>query len=96
MPIWGSAMNKSQSNLEKERAANAKETSEDNKLGVRKKYSDKLIQHTLEVWQPMASKQLTKDDAKIILDNTIDYFRLLMRWNRTKDIITNNTEDSEC
>lgn len=67
-----------------------------NQLGIRKKYSDKLIRRTLEVWQPRTSHRLTEGDAKVMLDNATDLFRLLMKWDRegckNKDTDTENSK----
>lgn len=50
--------------------------------GIRHRYSEKLIQKTIDVWQPRSEKKLTRDDAIIILDNAVGVFRLLIRWDR--------------
>lgn len=62
------------------------------KFGIKKKYSDKLIRSTLEVWQSRSSHKLTEDDAKIILDNTIGLFRLLMKWDQADNSSNTDTD----
>lgn len=50
--------------------------------GIRHRYSEKLIQKTIDVWQPRSEKKLTQDDAIVMLDNAVGVFRLLIRWDR--------------
>jgi hypothetical protein len=41
-----------------------------------------LLQLTLEVWQPLTSRQLSDEDAREILANVTGFFRVLARWDR--------------
>lgn len=46
-------------------------------------WSEKIIQETLEFWQPKYDKmgvKLTKQDAIEILDNLTNYVNLLYKW----------------
>ena len=40
----------------------------------------KLLDRTLEVWQPRTSRQLTREDARQIIENVNGFFRILLEW----------------
>jgi hypothetical protein len=40
------------------------------------------LQLTLEVWQPLSSRQLSDEDAREILANVTGFFRVLAGWDR--------------
>ena len=41
---------------------------------------DRLAQETLDVWQSRTSRQLSNEDAREIVENTVGFFRLLSEW----------------
>jgi hypothetical protein len=41
-----------------------------------------LLQLTLEVWQPLSSRQLSDEDAREILANVTGFFGVLAKWDR--------------
>jgi hypothetical protein len=43
-----------------------------------------LLQLTLEVWQPLSSRQLSDEDAREILTNVTGFFRVLDGWDRDR------------
>lgn len=40
-----------------------------------------LIERTLEVWQPRAVRQLTREDARQMVENIAGFFHLLLVWD---------------
>lgn len=40
-----------------------------------------LIDDTLAVWQPRASRRLSREDARQITENVVGFFRLLQEWS---------------
>ena len=40
----------------------------------------KLLDQTLEIWQPRTSRKLTREDARQIVENITGFFRLLLEW----------------
>jgi hypothetical protein len=41
-----------------------------------------LVDLTLEVWQPLSSRQLSDEDAREILANVTGFFGALAKWDR--------------
>jgi hypothetical protein len=41
-----------------------------------------LLNLTLEVWQPLSSRQLSDEDAREILANVTGFFGVLAKWDR--------------
>ena len=60
----------------------------------------KLIERTLELWQPRSSKALSEEDARQIAENVTGFFRILMEWGaaeqHTTGPITNNKRQTNC
>ena len=46
--------------------------------------SQTFLDHTLEVWQPRASRRLTREDARQIAENLSGFFSLLLEWDTTE------------
>jgi hypothetical protein len=40
----------------------------------------KLLDRTLEVWQPRTSRKLTREDARQIVENVTGFVRILLEW----------------
>jgi hypothetical protein len=40
----------------------------------------KLLDRTLEVWQPWTSRKLTREDARQIIENLNDFFHIQLEW----------------
>ncbi len=40
-----------------------------------------LIEQTLGVWQPLASRKLTREDGREIIENMTGFFKLLLEWD---------------
>ena len=56
--------------------------------------SPELIKYTLEIWQPRSSRQLTEEDARQIIMNTVSFFRTLQDWKL--DEIRTTSNDTPC
>lgn len=41
---------------------------------------DELIEKALATWQPRASRKLTREDAREIIENFTGFFRTLLEW----------------
>lgn len=39
-----------------------------------------VIDHALEFWQPLSPRQLTREDAREIIENMTGFFSVLMEW----------------
>jgi hypothetical protein len=42
------------------------------------------LERTLQVWQPRASKALTYEDARQIIENFTGFFKILKEWEEAK------------
>ena len=42
---------------------------------------EQLIEPTLGVWQPRTALQLTREDARQLVENVTGFFRLLRAWD---------------
>jgi hypothetical protein len=51
---------------------------EDDRLG-----SESLLDATLVVWRPRARRDLTREDARQIVENVVGFFGVLARWTIT-------------
>jgi len=45
-------------------------------------FSDDLVDHTIELWASRYGHELSRDDAREILENTVGFLRVLLRWDR--------------
>ncbi|MCG3151374.1 MAG: hypothetical protein GEEBNDBF_00645 [bacterium] len=57
--------------------------------------SPDLIDQTLAVWQPRSPKQLTREDARQILENVTGFFDVLLEWEaaaRTPELDPTNSK----
>lgn len=45
-------------------------------------YSKELIQKTINTWQPYSKETLTEEDAREILYNTTEFFKILAEWDK--------------
>jgi hypothetical protein len=46
----------------------------------------KLLDQTLEVWQPRTSRKLTREDARQIVENVNGFFRILLEWEMASQL----------
>jgi hypothetical protein len=42
---------------------------------------ESLLDATLAVWQPRTDRELTKEDARQIVENVVGFFDVLARWS---------------
>ena len=42
---------------------------------------ESLLDATLAVWQPRADRELTKEDARQIVENVVGFFDVLATWS---------------
>lgn len=57
------------------------------------KFSSDLIRRTLEIWQPRTSRNLTEEDARKIIENTVEFLQLLRQWRRS-EMLENGSVDA--
>jgi hypothetical protein len=50
------------------------------KAGQAQRHRDRLLQVTIEVWQPLSTTHLNREDARQILENMTGFFNLLLSW----------------
>ncbi|MBI3623357.1 hypothetical protein HY212_04750 [Candidatus Pacearchaeota archaeon] len=46
--------------------------------------SKSYLEKTINVWQPHYDRTLTIEDAKVIAENVIDFFELLIEWKKKR------------
>ena len=44
--------------------------------------NDNLIDRTREVWKPRLGRDLSREDARQIVENVIGFFAILAEWSR--------------
>ena len=44
------------------------------------RYSRALLDETIALWQPHYARRLSDEDARDIIDNLSEYFRILLKW----------------
>jgi hypothetical protein len=49
-------------------------------------YDATLLDQTIQVWQPYYEDTLTREDARVILDNMTAYFRILLEWGGHREM----------
>jgi hypothetical protein len=47
------------------------------------KNDDEHLNKTLAAWQPRASRELTREDARQIVENVTGFFKTLLEWDAT-------------
>lgn len=60
----------------------------------RKKQQEQFMRNTLDVWQPLISKELSKEDAREIVRNATGFFSVLLEWDRKNKSETSNPTDT--
>jgi hypothetical protein len=53
----------------------------------RKPYSPAFVTHTHQVWQGYYDVPLTEEDAGSITNNLVEFFEILMEWDRGQDAL---------
>jgi hypothetical protein len=43
-----------------------------------------LLDETIAIWQPRASRPLTREDARQIVENMTGFFNVLREWDRAE------------
>ncbi|HEY5066595.1 MAG TPA: hypothetical protein VIJ04_17450 [Xanthobacteraceae bacterium] len=51
-----------------------------------------LIDETLAVWQPRATRQLTREDGRQIIENMVGFFSVLREWNNAERVKRRRTK----
>ena len=46
--------------------------------------NDNLIHRTIETWQPRAERDLSREDARQIVENVTGFFAILAEWSRAE------------
>ena len=46
--------------------------------------NENLIDRTLELWQPRLRRELSREDARQILENVTGFFSLLSQWSKSE------------
>ena len=50
-----------------------------------KSANDDLIDRTIELWQPRLRRDLSREDARQIVENVSSFFGILAEWSRAED-----------
>ncbi len=51
-----------------------------------------FLDKTIAFWQPRASRKLTREDARQIIENATGFFRVLAEWNVKAQAAQSSTE----
>ncbi len=46
--------------------------------------NDNLIDRTIETWQPRLDRNLSREDARQIVENVTGFFSILAEWSRAE------------
>ena len=46
--------------------------------------NENLIDRTIELWQPRLRRELSREDARQILENVTGFFSLLSQWSKSE------------
>ena len=46
--------------------------------------NDNLIDRTIKTWQPRLGQDLSREDARQIVENVIGFFSILAQWSRAE------------
>ena len=46
--------------------------------------NDNLIDRTIELWQPRLRRELSREDARQIVENVTGFFSLLSQWSESE------------
>ena len=42
--------------------------------------NEEFLRKTIRIWQPYSKKELTLEDAREIIHNTVGFYKLLIKW----------------
>jgi hypothetical protein len=57
--------------------------------------NDNLIDRTIALWQPRLRRDLSREDARQIVENVTDFFKLLAEWSRVEMPAPANDNDTQ-
>jgi len=60
-----------------------------------RKTKEQFVDRTIEVWQPRASKVLTREDGRQIAENVTGFFQILMEWDAAEQPATGRIAGTE-
>lgn len=46
--------------------------------------NDKLIEQTIRLWEPRLQRELSREDARQMVENVSGFFRILAEWSNTE------------
>jgi hypothetical protein len=52
--------------------------------------NDNLIDRTIALWQPRLRRDLSREDARQIVENVTGFFSILHEWSRNSVLAPNN------
>ena len=52
--------------------------------------NDNLIERTTALWQPRLGRELTREDARQIVENVTGFFSILHEWSRAEAVAAAN------
>lgn len=56
-------------------------------------YSKELLEKTIDAWQPSSQEPLTMEDAREIVQNTVGFYSLLMKWEKEANEKSSKTKE---
>ena len=57
--------------------------------------NDNLIDRTIALWQPRLRRDLSREDARRIVENVTGFFKLLAEWSRVEMPSPANDNDTQ-
>lgn len=57
--------------------------------------TDNLIDRTIELWQPRLQHDLSREDARQIVENVAGFFTILAEWSQAETSTLNRNDTSE-
>lgn len=64
--------------------ANGTASRPDDACDSRIKVGGDLIDETVAIWQGRSSRQLSREDGRVIIENMTGFFRILQEWDRAE------------
>jgi hypothetical protein len=57
--------------------------------------NDNLIDRTLTVWQSRLDRDLSRENAREIVENVIGFFSILAEWSRAERLVATNDNNAQ-
>jgi hypothetical protein len=55
--------------------------------------NDNLIEQTISVWQPRLGREISREEARQVLENVTGFFSILREWSRDEALAPANDNE---